>query len=279
MAKEEEKAVAQKAKTAVGGLNFQDDIGAGMEGVDKDSLAIPFLRVLQSNSPQVNEAHGEYIEGAKAGMFLNTATREVYDGKEGITILPCAFQRRFIQWGPRGSGRGYMGEFLPEQVEALQEQELVVRHEEDGRLYRLDEVGETPHEKRTDRMVDTRSHFCIHDKGDEGFGQVLFALASTQIKKSKQLMSMLNNAKVETPSGNVTPPTWMNRIKVTTVAESNDDGDWYGIQVVADGFIDQQDLYDAGKAFNQSIADGKVKADHSKGEDAGGSGGAGKGKF
>lgn len=275
--KEEEKAVAAQAKTAVGAaLDFSADVGAGMEGVDKDSFAIPFLRVLQSNSPQVNEANGEYIEGARAGMLLNTATRQVYDGKEGLTILPCAFQRRFIQWGPRGSDRGYMGEFMPEQVDALMEQGLVVRSEEDNRLYRLDEPGETPHEKRTDRMVDTRSHFCIVIDPDGNFGQVLLALSSTQIKKSKQLMATMKNAKVDTAQGKVTPPTWMNKIKLTTVAESNDDGDWYGVQFSADGFIETQDLYDAGKAFNKDIEEGRVQADHSKGDDGGDKAASGK---
>ena len=143
----------------------------------------------------------------------------------------------------------------------------------------LDEIGETPHEKKTDRMVDTRSHFCIMITPD-GFGQVLLALSSTQIKKSKQMMTMLNNAKIDTPDGKVTPPTWMNRISMTTVAESNDEGDWYGVQFTADGFIEEQNLYDAGKKFNVDIAEGRAKADHAKGEgeDAGGDGTA-KGKF
>ena len=280
MAKEEEKALANKAKAAVGGvIDFSQDVGAGMEGVDKDSMAIPFLRVLQSNSPQVLKANGEYIDGAEAGMLLNTATRKVYDGTKGVVLLPCAFQRRFIQWGPRGSDRGYSGEFMPEQVDALQDQGLVVRHEEDGRLYRLEEVGEKPHEKKTDRMVDTRSHFCNMVDEDGNGEQVLLALSSTQIKKSKQMMAMVNSAKIDTPNGKVKPPTWMNRIKLTTVAESNDDGDWYGVQFVADGFIEDQGLYDAGKAFYDAIGAGDVKADHSKGEGAGGTSGNKGGKF
>lgn len=272
---DEEKQLATKAKTAVGGIaNFSADAGAGMEGADKDSFAIPFLRVLQPTSPQINEADGQYVEGAKGGMLFNTTTREVYDGKEGVVILPCAFQRRFIQWGPRGSDRGYLGEYLPEEIDALQEQGLVVRDEEDRKLYRLSEVGEKPHEKKTDRVVDTRSHFCIVlDKKGRFLGRMLLALTSTQIKKSKQMMTMVDNARIDVDGVPTKPPTWMNRIIMTTVPESNDDGNWFGVQFAADGFIDTQELYDSGKAFHASIKDGKAKADHSKGEGEAGPGG------
>lgn len=255
----ETKAVAKKDKNEVGNLNFEADVGAGMEGADKDSYAIPFLRVLQSTSPQVNEARGEYIEGAKPGMLLNTATRKIYGGKEGLIILPCAFQRRFIRWAPRGDSNGFKGEFLPEEVAKLEETEMAIRHE--GRLYALDELGETPHEKTTDTLSDTRSHFCIVCDED-GHSQALLALTSTQIKKSKQLMSLLSAAKVETANGKVTPPTWMNQVRITTVHESNDEGDWYGVMFTGEGFIKEQNLYDAGKAFYEAVSEGKAKADH-----------------
>jgi len=267
MAKDDDKKdVAKKGTSAVGSaLDFGADVGAGMEGADKDSYAIPFLRVLQSTSPQVNEANGAYIEGAKPGMILNTATRKVYDGKKGVILLPCAFQRRFIRWAPRGSDQGYKGEYLPSEVDAMEESGMAVRHE--GPLYALDELGETPHEKKTDRLNDTRSHFCILED-DDGHSQALLALASTQIKKSKQLMSLLSAAKVETANGKVTPPTWMNKIRMTTVHESNDEGDWYGVMFVGEGFIETQDLYDAGKHFYEAVSEGKAKADHNADEGA-----------
>ena len=256
--------VAKKGETGVSSLNFGSDVGKGTEGADKDSFAIPFLRVLQSNSPQVNEARGEYIKDAKAGMLFNTATRELFDGKEGVVILPCAFQRRFIQWAPRGSDGGFEGEHTQEEVAKLEEAGLAVELER--RLYVVEKPGETPHEKKNDRLQDTRSHFVIVETAD-GFGQALLALSGTQIKKSKQLMSMISSVKVETPDGKVTPPTWMNRVRVTTVAESNDEGDWFGVQFVAEGLIDRQDLYDAGRDFNETVAEGKAKVDHNAAKD------------
>ena len=43
---------------------------------------------------------------AKAGDIYNTVTGEWYKGGEGIKVVPCAYQRRFLEWMPRGSGSG-----------------------------------------------------------------------------------------------------------------------------------------------------------------------------
>lgn len=237
-------------------FDFSADLGGGMEGADKDSFAIPFLRVLQKISPQCDEADAAFIEGAKGGMLLNSVTNRLYDGKEGVTFLPCAFQRRFLQWAPRGTEGGFRGELLPEQVARMREEGLIV--ELDGRLYIPDEKGEVS-EKKSDRIVDTRSHFGLV-VDEDSITQVLLTLSSTQIKKSKQLMSILSAAKVRTAQGLVTPPTWMNQVRITTVLESNDQGSWYGVKFEPAGFVESKDLYDAGKAFHEAISAGEAKA-------------------
>lgn len=242
----------------VAAFDFAQDVGAGMEGADKESFAIPFLRALQKISPEVDEADARFIDGAKGGQLINSVTQTLYDGKTGIVFLPCAYQRRFLRWAPRGSDAGFKGEYLPEDVAAMQQRGEVVTV--DGGLYVADENG-AAHPKKSDRFVDTRSHFGILiDEATGETQQVLLPLSSTQIKKSKQLMSMLNNVKVKGANGMVTPPTWVNRIRITTVLESNDQGSWYGVKFAPEGFINSQDLYDQGKAFHTAIAAGEAKA-------------------
>ena len=190
----------------------------------------------------------------------------------GVHFLPCAFQRRFIQWAPRGAEGGYKGEVLPENIDALRTAGKLV--ELDGKLYVPDENGNVS-EKKSDRLVDTRSHYGLIVGEDGSVAMVLLALSSTQIKKSKRLMSILNEAKVAGPNGFVTPPTWMNRVKLTTVLENNDEGTWHGVRFEADGFIGSQELYEAGKTFHNAIAKGAARANFAEGEDVP----AGDGKF
>lgn len=245
-------------------FDIDGDIGSGMEGADKESFAIPFLRVLQKISPQCDEADAAYVEGAKGGMLYNSVTNRLYDGKEGVIFLPCAFQRRFLQWAPRGTDGGFRGELLPEQVARMRDEGKLV--ELDGRLYVPDDKGEVS-EKKSDRVVDTRSHFGLVVEEDS-ITQVLLTLASTQIKKSKQLMSILSAAEVKTAAGLVTPPTWMNQVRVTTVLESNDQGSWHGVKFEPEGFVSSKDVYDAGKAFHEAISAGEAKANFAESTDA-----------
>lgn len=240
------------------GIDFAGDVGGGMEGTDKDSFAIPFLRILQKGSPQVDEADAEFMEGAKPGMLLNSVNQKLYDGKEGVTFIPCAYQRRFLRWAPRGDG-GYKGEYLPEEVAAMRDKGEAIVLEGEG-LFVADEDG-SANPKKSDRLVDTRSHFGILYDDETGEAhQVLMPLSSTQIKKSKMIMSMLSSVKVKGPNGMVTPPTWVNKIKLSTVLESNDQGSWFGVKPEPIGFIETKDLYDIGKAFHDAIAAGEAKA-------------------
>lgn len=243
------KELTKKAETALIDI-MGDDAGIGLENVDKDSVAIPFLRVIQKNSPQVDEADAGFIEGAKAGQFIESVNSELFDGKKGITIIPCAFQRRFLRWGPRGEG-GFKGEMLPEQAAQLLADgkcDYV-----DGRLYVKGPDGEI-NIKRDDRLVDTRMHFCLLETSG-GPVRVLLALSSTQIKKSKQLLAMLSSVKI----GCKTPPTFLNRVTVTTTPESNDQGSWHGVKFELDGFLEDKVTYDFAKQFHGEVSSGEAE--------------------
>lgn len=278
---EEKTAVAIPANSSLPAMPFDIDLGhdagAGMEGADKDSFAIPFLGVLQKISPQCDEAEAKYIEGAKGGQLFNTVTQQLYDGKEGVVFIPCAFQRRFLRWGPRGGeNSGFKGEFLPEAVAEMRQHGEVVEHE--GRLYFPLENGKVD-EKKCDRLSDTRNHFgIVYDPETGSAMQVLLSLGSTQIKKSKQLMAMLSAVKVQGPKGLVTPPTWSNMVRITTVPESNDKGSWYGVKIAPEGFVPNRDLYDMGKAFHDLIAAGEATIDYNQADAGSASSDEGDGK-
>lgn len=255
-------------------LSFEADGGQGMEGATAESFAIPFLVVLQSNSPQVDEASGRAIEGARAGMLYENVTGTLISGKpgDGAVIVPCAYRRVFLRWGPRsGEGAGFKGEYTPEAVASMRENGTVV--EIDGRLYVPGADGEIPRARDgtilCDRLSDTRNHYVLLvDEASGGWQQALLSLTSTQIKKSKALMAALAAVKMRGSSGLFTPPTFANRVKVTTLAESNDKGNWFGLRMELIGFVEQQELYAAAKSFRDSVVKGSVEVKYEEPEPA-----------
>lgn len=237
---------------------FAADAGSGMEGATSDSFAIPFLSVLQKGSPQVDEASGAAVEGAKAGMIWENVTGRMYDGKAGVVIIPCAYRRVFLRWAPKGAdSSGFKGELSADQVAGMRAAGQL--SDLDGRLYVPMPDG-TVHEKKCDRISDTRNHYVLLvDAATGGWTQALLSLTSTQIKKSKMLMSALASVKLNGPAGMYTPPTFANYVRFTTIPESNDKGTWHGTKFELQGRVDRADLYAAAKAFHASVATGTVE--------------------
>lgn len=234
---------------------FAGDAGAGMEGTGTESFAIPFLMILQKLSPQVDESSGATVDGAKAGMLFENITRKLADGKGGVTIIPCAYRRVFLRWS---KSKGFQGELLPEQVtKLLQSKEIV---ELANRLYVPDKNGKVDPDE-ADRIADTRNHYVlILDAKTDGWTQALISLSSTQIKKSRALMTALASVKVESAGKMITPPTFANLVKATTVPENNDKGSWHGWSFELKGFIDRPELYAAAKEFHKTVIKGQVEA-------------------
>lgn len=264
-----------RALSAAPPMDFEADSGRGMEGADAESYAIPFITVLQSNSPQVDEASGSAVEGAKAGMLFNTVTGKMYDGKAGLLMIPCAFRRVFLRWGPRsGEGAGFKGEHSPEHVAAARDSGDIVEHE--GRLYTPLENG-TVNEKRCDRWSDTRNHYVLVLDPESGFwSPALLSLASTQIKKSRNLMAALHDVKFRRADGTAyTPATFANMVRITTQPESNDKGNWFGVTLAIDGKVSDPAAYAAARAFHQTVSKGAVAANYEAAADAAGGSGAG----
>ena len=96
-----------KKEGAIMTLDFEADSGMGLENIEKDDLALPFLKLLQSGSYETKKKHAKYVEGAEAGMFYNTVTKRLYDGEKGIEIIPCYYKLTFPEWAPfeRSEGR------------------------------------------------------------------------------------------------------------------------------------------------------------------------------
>lgn len=215
------------------------DAGAGLEGADRTSFAIPFITILQGLSPQI-----ETVDGAKPGLFINTITNELY--KE-VLVVPCAFQRRYLRWAPRSEGGGYKGEYNPVDIETGKVEGAAPNAE--GRLM----IG-------TDELKDTRNHFVLVQTEAGTWQPALLSLSSTQIKKSKRFMSLIQGIEVKAPNGKTfTPPSFSHIYKLTTVKEKNSKGEWWGLEVSIVEQVSDPEVYAKAKAFHGSVVAGEVE--------------------
>lgn len=228
-------------------LDFaEQDAGSGFEEADQSSYAIPFLRLLQKGSPQCDEDSPSYDENARPGMILNTASGELFDGGEGVQVVPCYYKRVFIEWKPRETGGGIVAEHSPSDPI----------------------VGTTRRDPKNGRdllpngnyLEDTRNHYVLVLVGDEWYPAVV-SMSATQLKKSRKWMTVMNTLKAKRKSDGAlfTPPMFSHVYTLSSVGESNDKGSWKGWDVELARPVADANLYQAAKAFRDSVSQGEAK--------------------
>lgn len=227
---------------------YEADAGAGFEEADASAYAIPFLQILQSGSPQCKKSDGAYIKGAEEGMFYNTVTKEVLSGDDGLIVIPCHYTQRFVEWKPRESGGGFVGEHLPSDP-------IVNQTQKDDKGRDILPNGNT--------LVDTRNHYVLIQDESGNLTPALLALSSTQSKVSRQWMSKMQGIKIKDADGKfITAPMNSRKYKLTTVPKSNDKGSWFLLNVELAGIVTDPSEYGAAVEFRNAVRSGAASVKH-----------------
>ncbi len=249
-------AVAKKkeAKTEVAVMEpnmFAADAGVGVNDLGSEDLAIPFIKVLQKMSDELDD-----LENAKAGDIYNTVTKEVVKGGDGVRVINCAYNLQYIEWEPRGTGTG-----APHHIYAAGDEIPATQRGEDNKDYVVDGNGRY--------LERTAQHYILVVDEDGITQQALLPMKSTQFKKSKQWNSAMRSLKMKDSAGNLfTPPRFSHIWKLETVSEENKNGSWHGWQISKDGVIEDPNVYAEAKLFAESIKAGQVKVKHVREEDS-----------
>ena len=221
---------------------FEQD--AMQEKLGQDDLALPFLKVLSRQDPTLDD-----LPDAKPGDIYNTVTQAVYNGAEGVRVVPCAYERRFLEWVPRGQGTGApVNIYTPDQ-----ERPETVR---DPDTNRDQVVGGDSY------IEETHQHYVLVLESDDSFSTALLAMKSTQLKKSRKWNSMIASRTMSGQNGPFTPPRYSHVYHLKTVAEENSKGSWHGWDISLQGQVDNLYLYNASKAFSETVTAGDVEVRH-----------------
>jgi hypothetical protein len=262
-----------------------EDADLGVSTDAKDNT-VPFMRVLQALSPQLDDTNAKHIEGAKIGDILlpNYAGR-IVPGAKGILFQPCFFYKAWPEFIPRTRGGGFKGRYenrvatradvarlrgrvtLGEDIPDIEEDVTVRKGDAGFPVWERPAAG-------TD-LIYTRYHpgFAIFEDG-----QVLpyvIDMKSTGHKISKNWMSVMGshrqaNGRIE--------PSWARLYRITTAKTSNAKGTFaqYVIEECP-GLVDTP-AYLRGRDLYKSFDSGAVVLDEDMAPDEGdGSAGGGGG--
>ncbi len=241
-------AVATK-KNAELSVDIMDDIfdtaGDGA-AFSADEMQIPFVRILQALSPQLNKKKPEYIEGASSGDMFNTVTGEIWDGEEGAVVIPCYQVTKYLEFTPREEGGGYRGEIAPN----------------DPILQKTSRMGSKEVLPHGNELVKSDQHYCLIVSSDGVLQPAVIDMKSSQLKVSRRWKTQIAMQKIKHPKTGqqVTPALYATMWRLSTTEESNDQGSWGNYLVAKEGLVPDRDTFMEAKSFRESIMAGEVKA-------------------
>ncbi len=220
-------------------LYFVTDLDTmkGFENITQETMAIPFIRILQSLSPQLNKNESEYIDDAEEGEFFNTVTKECYG--DTINVIVLKFDRIYIEWLPdRG---GFVNYHTRENAE---------------RLTINENFGKWKTEEGND-LQENYVYILLID-GQEAEGVVVLSLASTMIKKAREWNRLMTTHILDT--GARAKPFYL-VWELKTEYQSNDKGNWYSFSIKFNKYINKEQ-YDLLTLERKALPDTRI--DYSK---------------
>lgn len=220
--------------------------GKGFENQTRDDVAIPFLTILQANSPQLDT-----IVDSKAGLLFNTVTEEVM--REAL-IVPVLTQHVIVEWIPRDDGGGFVAVHQLDSPEVAAAKE---RSTEFGK-YKMPNGNE---------LVETFYVYVVLCNEKEPTGFAVIPFWSTKIKVYKRANTKWSSCMLMKQDGTkIHPPMFSHLTRVTTRGEENKKGKFHNFVLEpANGDIRNSMLspddprFQAAAEFYQLINDGAIR--------------------
>ncbi len=239
---------------AVAEEDFFADAGSGLEDFKQSDLLIPYVRIIQALSKELQRNHAKFIQGAEQGQFVNSATRKLYPADGKLLVVPVSFGHRYMAWRPNNAGPAYdMGA----------DDSKFNSTEPDGEGKRFDGEG--------NQLTDSLQFFTLLiNKETNEFEVAVLNFGGSQSRKGKGWASQINNRMERYPAGNpragelMRPAIWFYSYELTTVPESNDKGSWYGFSIAEGpkvmGLPNGKEIFRTASELRKRIEGGEVKA-------------------
>lgn len=225
---------------------FAAHAGAGLENVGAKDILIPRLSILQKLSPQLDQHESLYNPEAREGDIYDIGLGEVI-GQE-MMFVPLVYQKQWLEWAPRASGKG-----------------LVRIHNDDSIMLKTEPNDKgKPFLPSGNYIAETAQFYGLNLTAQNRLSFV--PMASTQLKKARQLLTLSTSEKLPGANGTeFTPPLFYRVYKFSTVPENNAEGKWIGWKIERGPALTEmdgwKDLFERMLVYNNQIQSGAAKAD------------------
>lgn len=222
----------------------KNDTLEGFEQMDASTMALPFLRIVQKLSPQLNRQKPEFIDGAQEGDLYNTLTNTLIEKPIGCIVL--RYEHIYIEWKP--NRQGFVGYHSIENAKRL-----AVDSTKFGKwLVKGTGDGKDP---ATMNILQENYVYALILEGHENDGPIVMSLSSSMLKVAKNWNRLMTTHIL--PDGSKAKPYYL-VWSLGTEYTKKDTNDWYIPAVKFDRVIDTANLYGAIKQERLALPDKHV---------------------
>ena len=223
---------------------FQMEKVSGFEEVTgMGDLALPFLRVLSQLSAQCNKTSNGYVEGSEPGMVYNTVSKQLSDGEKGVDVVPCYYKKEYVEW------------------DASQQGKLIAVHPSDFDLTQTErDANYILRMKNSGNVIKETVQYYVVATGEDGPNQAVISMAGTQLKASKNWLSMMLGIRMPGKDGPFNPPMYSHIYTLKTIPQSNAKGTWFGWSVSKKETVTDASNYNEARKFAQAAS--KINVTH-----------------
>lgn len=223
---------------------YEEMSGAGFDAVRPSDIIIPRIMIAQALSPQCVKSKPEYIEGCSPGDIIDPSIGKKYEAP--LLFIPCFYRKEYLEWAPRNSNKGLVK--IHSDASILSHS---IRKPEDSRAYL----------PNGNYIAETAEFFGLNVS--DGLRKSFVPMTSTQLKKARQWLTLASSERAG-PKRQTILPLFHRVYQLSSVAESNEVGNWYGWRIVRGVTIDVlaqkigmsfEDLRDECWNFCQQIRD------------------------
>lgn len=243
---------------------YQQHAGGGFEDLKQTDYAIPFLKILQGLSPELQPDGEQFIEGAAQGDMVNSLTRELFKRAKGVRLIRVAQELKYIEWRPRKAGGGLVAISSTKEEAEAKRQPVLGNPDTDTEI------------------IDTLQIYCLLETAD-GWQPIVLSWTKSKMKHARRwaflasqvMTSSIKKIVTETGDRDVSGIPGPNRQMaiyavvwhLTTKSEKNAKGTFFVPAPTAIGAAGPE-LLAAAVNFRQAITAGAVKVKYEKDDDA-----------
>lgn len=230
-------------------------LGTGMEDVDKKDYALPFLKILQAQSPEVTRGNEKFIDKASAGDFCDSSNGTIVPGEpgKGIDVIRLKVEKKWIEWNALKAGGGFV---------AISDTETEAQNK---RRPFKDPVKGFDKDVDSD-VVETAQVYLLYRPATGGsWSPALLPLTKSKLKMYKDWNALIAQQTArkyfgaKAPSDRALRPEYV-IYRLTTAPKKFPAGTAFVPKVGVVGMIDQA-THDSVAEFMKLIAEGRVTVD------------------